>query len=214
MPEASLVPMERIERAILLLRGHKVMLDSDLAALYGVETKVLNQAVSRNIERFPEDFMFQLTEAEAILLRSQTVTLKTGRGQHRKYLPYAFTEQGVAMLSSVLKSPRAARVNIEIMRAFVRLRQMLQTNADLARKLAALEARYDAQFKVVFDAIRALMAPPEKARRSISFRVEEAGPVYRVRRGRRLRWPDDRGRMVRQPKDQRRQGTRAAASWK
>jgi hypothetical protein len=187
MPEASLVPMERIERAILMLRGHKVMLDSDLAALYGVETKALNQAVSRNIERFPEDFMFQLTEAEAILLRSQTVTLKTGRGQHRKYLPYAFTEQGVAMLSSVLKSPRAARVNIEIMRAFVRLRQMLQTNADLARKLAALEAKYDVQFKVVFDAIRELMAPPEKARRSIGFRVEEAGPMYRVRRGRRLR---------------------------
>jgi len=182
MPEASLVPMERIERAILLLRGHKVMLDSDLAALYGVETKVLNQAVSRNIERFPEDFMFQLTEAEAILLRSQTVTLKTGRGQQRKYLPYAFTEQGVAMLSSVLRSPRAVQANIEIMRAFVRLRQMLQTNADLARKLAALEAKYDAQFKVVFDAIRALMAPVRPQRRPIGFRVEEAGPRYRLRR--------------------------------
>ena len=128
MPEPSLVPMERIERAILLLRGHKVMFDSDLASLYGVETKVLNQAVSRNIERFPADFMFQLTEAEATRLRSQTVTLKTGRGHHRKYLPYAFTEQGVAMLSSVLRSPRAVRVNIEIMRACVRLRQMLQTN--------------------------------------------------------------------------------------
>ena len=176
--ERSLVPAERIERAILVLRGHKVMLDSDLATLYAVETKVLNQAISRNIERFPEDFMFQLTEAEAAFLRSQTVTLKTGRGQHRKYLPYAFTEQGVAMLSSVLRSPRAVQVNIEIMRAFVRLRQMLQTNADLARRLAALEKRYDAQFRVVFDAIRQLMAPPERSRRSIGFRVEEARPAY------------------------------------
>jgi hypothetical protein len=129
--------------------------------------------------------MFQLTEAEAILLRSQTVTLKTGRGQHRKYLPYAFTEQGVAMLSSVLRSPRAVQANIEIMRAFVRLRQMLQTNADLARKLAALEAKYDAQFKIVFDAIRALMAPVRPQRRPIGFRVEEAGPAYRRRRLRR-----------------------------
>jgi len=176
------VATERIERAILALRGHKVMLDSDLAALYGVDTKVLNQAVSRNIERFPEGFMFQLTEAEATLLRSQTVTLKTGRGQHRKYLPYAFTEQGVAMLSSVLRSPRAVQVNIGIMRAFVRLRQMLQTNAELARKLAALEAKYDAQFKVVFDAIRELMATPRPQRRPIGFRVEEAGPLYRLRR--------------------------------
>ncbi len=113
MSEQNLVPLERIERAILVLRGHKVMLDSDLATLYAVETKVLNQAISRNIERFPEDFMFQLTEAEAAFLRSQTVTLKTGRGQHRKYLPFAFTEQGVAMLSSVLRSPRAVRVNID-----------------------------------------------------------------------------------------------------
>ena len=178
MPEPSLVPMERIERAILLLRGHKVMLDSDLASLYGVETKVLNQAVSRNIERFPADFMFQLTEAEATRLRSQTVTLKTGRGHHRKYLPYAFTEQGVAMLSSVLRSPRAVQVNIEIMRAFVRLRRMLASNSGLARKLAQLERRYDAQFKIVFDAIRVLMAPPEKPRRGIGFRVEEGRPTY------------------------------------
>jgi hypothetical protein len=186
MPESSLVPLERIERAILMLRGHKVMLDSDLATLYAVETKVLNQAISRNMERFPEDFMFQLTEAEAAFLKSQTVTLKTGRGQHRKYLPYAFTEQGVAMLSSVLRSPRAVRVNIEIMRAFVRLREMIATNRDLARRLDDLEKRYDAQFKVVFDAIRQLRALPAKARRSIGFRVEEAGPVYRVRRSRRI----------------------------
>lgn len=115
------VPATRIEKRILFVRGQKVMLDSDLAALYGVKTKVLNQAVSRNSERFPEDFLFQRTEEEASRLRSQIVTLKVGRGQHRKYLPFAFTEQGVAMLSSVLRSPRAVRVNVEIMRAFVRL---------------------------------------------------------------------------------------------
>jgi hypothetical protein len=150
------------------------MLDADLAVLYGVEVKVLNQAVKRNIERFPEDFMFQLTAEEAATLRSQTVTLKPGRGRHRKYLPYAFTEQGVAMLSSVLRSRRAVLVNIEIMRAFVRLRQMLASHADLARKLEALEKKYDAQFKVVFDAIRELMAPPTpKHKRPIGFAQRE-----------------------------------------
>jgi hypothetical protein len=187
MPDPSLVPLERIERAIVVLRGHKVMLDSDLAALYGVKTKVLNQAVGRNIERFPEDFMFQLTEEEAIGLRSQIVTLKTRRGQHRKYLPYAFTEQGVAMLSSVLRSPRAVQVNIEIMRAFVRLRRMVASNAEPARRLHALEKKNDVQFKTVFDAIRALMTPPDKPQRSIRFRVEEAEPGYR--RGRLHRPP-------------------------
>lgn len=161
-PEPSrLVPPERITRAILLIRGQKVLLDEALAELYGVEVKVLNQAVRRNADRFPNDFMFQLTPEEVLSLRSQTVTLETGRGQHRKYRPYAFTEQGVAMLSSVLRSKRAVRVNIEIMRAFVQLRQMLASHADLARKLAALEKRYDAQFKVVFDAIRDLTTPPE-----------------------------------------------------
>ncbi|MBN1655081.1 MAG: ORF6N domain-containing protein [Deltaproteobacteria bacterium] len=170
MSEQSIVPTERIERAILVLRGYRVMLDTDLATLYKVDTRVLVQAVKRNADRFPTDFMFQLNEDEAELLRSQTVILeKGGRGQHRKYLPYAFTEQGVAMLSSVLRSPRAVQVNIEIMRAFVRLRQMLQQNADLARKLAALEKKYDAQFKVVFDAIRQLMAPPAKPKRRIGF---------------------------------------------
>ncbi len=183
----SLIPVERIERAILLIRGHKVMLDSDLASLYCVETKVLNQAVKRNLERFPEDFMFQLSEEEmenwrsqmaasdlSSGLRSRFVTLKGGRGQHRKYLPYAFTEQGVAMLSSVLRSPRAVAVNVEIMRAFVRLRRMLASHADLARKLDALEKKYDSQFRIVFDAIRQLMAPPEaKPRRKIGFQVEE-----------------------------------------
>lgn len=177
----AMVPAERIERSILLIRGHKVMLDEDLAALYEVELKVLNQAVKRNIDRFPEDFMFRLTAEEfdnlryqsgTSTLRSQIVTLKTGRGRHRKYLPYAFTEQGVAMLSSVLRSKRAVQVNIDIMRAFVRLRQMLASHADLARKLDALEKKYDAQFKVVFDAIRELMTPPEPKRRTIGFRAE------------------------------------------
>ena len=164
------IPLERVESHIFLVHGQKVMLDEDLAELYEVEVKVLNQAVKRNAERFPADFMFQLTTEEAARLRSQNVTLKTGRGQRRKYLPYAFTEQGVAMLSSVLRSHRAVRVNIEIMRAFVRLRRLLASNTELARKLAALERKYDAQFKVVFDAIRELMIPPEpKKKRHIGF---------------------------------------------
>ena len=183
MSKASLIPVERIERRILLLRGQKVMLDFELAELYGVRAKVLNQSVKRNIERFPEDFMFQLSEEETLLImRSQFVTSSsasnskstktpsanwsqfvTSSKKHRglAYRPYAFTEQGVAMLSSVLRSPRAVQVNIAIMRAFVQLRQMLASNAELARKLAALEAKYDEQFKVVFDAIRELMTKPE-----------------------------------------------------
>jgi len=169
--QTSLIPAERIEQSILLLRGQKVMLDSDLATLYGVETKVLLQAVKRNLDRFPDDFMFQLDGEEWNALRSQFVTLNkpTGRGQHRKYRPYAFTEQGVAMLSSVLRSPQAVAVNIEIMRAFVRLRRLLATHADLARKLDALERKYDAQFKVGFDAIRQLMAPPPAKRPELGF---------------------------------------------
>ena len=167
--EQRVVPMEHIEGKILVIRGHKVILDATLASLYGVEVKALNQAVRRNIERFPRDFMFQLTVEEAARLRSQIVILESRRGRHRKYLPYAFTEQGVAMLSSVLHSPRAAQVNIEIMRAFVRLRQMLQTNAELAKKLAALEKKYDTQFRVVFDAIRELMTPPMAPRRRIGY---------------------------------------------
>ena len=164
---SPLIPRERISQAILLLRGQKVMLDADLAVLYGVETKTLVQAVKRNIERFPEDFMFQLTKQEFDNLRSQSVTSSWGG---RRYPPYAFTEQGVAMLSSVLRSERAVQVNIEIMRAFVSLRQMLVTNTALARKLATLEKKYDAQFKVVFDAIRELMKPPEpKKKRPIGF---------------------------------------------
>ena len=136
------------------------MLDADLAELYGVETRALLQAVSRNQKRFPEDFMFQMSKEEYELLRSQIVISKKGRGG-RRYLPYAFTEQGVAMLSSVLRSERAVQVNIEIMRAFVRLRELVATHKELARKLEALEKRYDSQFRVVFDAIRELMRPPE-----------------------------------------------------
>lgn len=166
----SLVPVERIEKRILFLRGHKVMLDTDLADLYGVSTKRLNEQVRRNIKRFPDDFMFQLTVEEAESLKSQNATLKPGRGRHRKYLPYVFTEQGVAMLSSVLNSERAVQVNIEIMRAFVRLRGLIATHKDLARKLEELEKKYDAQFKAVFDAIRELMKPPERQTKQIGFR--------------------------------------------
>ena len=167
----SLIPVDRIEKIILLLRRQKVMLDADLAGLYGVETKVLVQAVKRNLERFPEDFMFQLSREEYDNLRSQSVTSSDWGG--RRYPPYAFTEQGVAMLSSVLRSQRAIQVNIEIMRTFIRLRQMLASHAELARKLAALEKKYDAQFKDVFEAIRQLMAPPEQKRRAIGFRKED-----------------------------------------
>lgn len=169
MTKTSLIPVERIERSILLLRGQKVMLDSDLAELYGVEIRVLNQAVKRNMKRFPSDFMFQLNEEEFESLRSQFVTLKKGRGQHRKYLPYAFTEQGVAMLSSVLNSDKAIEVNILIMRAFVKLREMIASNKDLAKRLDELEKKYDAQFKIVFDAIRRLMTPPEPKKKKIGF---------------------------------------------
>ncbi len=162
------IPPERIERRILLIRRQKVMLDADLAELYEVETKELNRAVRRNASRFPEDFMFQLSEQEYEGLRCQFGTSNEGRGG-RRYTPYAFTEQGVAMLSSVLRSPRAVLVNIAIMRAFVKLREMLASHKDLARRLEEMESRYDAQFKAVFDAIRELMKPPEKPRRRIGF---------------------------------------------
>ena len=145
------------------------MLDYDLAKLYGVETKILNQAVKRNTKRFPRDFMFQLNFQEVSGSRSQFVTLK--RGQNIKYRPYAFTEHGILMLSSVLSSERAVQVNIEIMRAFVKLREMLASHKDLALKLAAMEKKYDSQFKVVFDAIRELMTPPEPKPRRIGFRA-------------------------------------------
>jgi hypothetical protein len=157
------------QQKILLLRGERVMLDADLAALYGVTTSALVQAVKRNPGRFPSDFVFQLAPEEHAVLKSQIVISRREHGG-RRTAPYAFTEQGVAMLSSVLRSPRAVHVNVEIIRAFVRLREMLTTHADLARKLAALEKKYDAQFRVVFDAIRELMEPPAKPRRSIGFR--------------------------------------------
>jgi len=155
------------ERRILLIRQHRVMLDYDLAALYGVETRALKQAVRRNRDRFPADFMFELASNEVAALVSQNVI--PGRGKLGGARPMAFTEQGVAMLSSVLRSPQAVQVNIAIMRAFVRLRELLLTNAELARKLAALEAKYDAQFKSVFDAISQLMAPPSTPTREIGY---------------------------------------------
>ena len=170
---SGLIPAARIDRRILLVRGHRVMLDRDLAALYGVPTKRLNEQVRRNLGRFPPDFMFQLTAREAEALRSQLATSKPGRGG-RRYAPYVFTEQGVAMLSSVLNSDRAIQVNIEIMRAFVRLRSMAASYTELARKVDALERRYDAQFKEVFDAIRNLMGLGSGGpRRRIGFRTGE-----------------------------------------
>jgi hypothetical protein len=160
-----------VERQILFLRGERVLLDRDLAALYQVKPIALRQAVKRNKDRFPADFLFQLTEGEAKVLVSQSVIpSQQSLGGH---LPYAFTEQGVAMLSSVLRSERAVRVNVEIMRAFVRLREILSANTDLARKLTRLEHKYDAQFKVVFDAIRQLMTPPpEPPRKKIGFKAD------------------------------------------
>ena len=172
----TVVPIESIVNKIIFLRSEKVLLDLDLAQLYGVETKQLKRAVRRNIDRFPPDFMFELTKEEYDSLRYQFGTLK--RGEHSKYLPMAFTEQGVEMLSSVLKSRSAIEVNIAIMRAFVELRKMISSHANLERKLIALEKKYDEQFKVVFDAIRALMAPTEKPKQKIGFEVKEPRARY------------------------------------
>jgi hypothetical protein len=169
------ISVERIEKAILLIRGEKVLLDKDLALLYGVSTSVLNKAVTRNIDRFPSDFMFQLTRQEFSELMFHFGT--SSWGGTRK-LPRAFTEQGVAMLSSVLKSKRAVRVNIEIMRAFAKLRRMLASNDELARKLDGLERKYDEQFRVVFEAIRQLMTPQDRPRKKIGFEVKEAAGRY------------------------------------
>jgi hypothetical protein len=161
--------LSQLDRAIVELRGQRVMLDAELALLYEVQTRELVQGVKRNIERFPDDFMFQLTAGEFARLRSQTVISNPGGRGGRRRAPYAFTEQGVAMLSSVLRSRRAVLVNVEIMRAFVRLRRVLQANAELARRLRALERKSNTRFKVVFDAIRELMAPPLTPRRQIGF---------------------------------------------
>lgn len=168
LSQKSLIPVERVERAILFLRGRNVIIDADLASLYEVETKALLRAVKRNIERFPPDFMFQLTRREFARLRCQFGTSKSRGG--RRYRPCAFTEQGVAMLSSVLRNPRAVAVNIEIMRAFVNLRQLLGSNVELAKRLEALERKYDGQFHEVFQAIRELMAAPKRPLRTIGFR--------------------------------------------
>jgi len=168
--QSPIIPPERIDQLIILVRGQKVILDRDLASLYGVTTGNLNKAVSRNRERFPADFMLQLTSGE---LRSLIFHFGTSTWGGTRKPPRAFTEQGVAMLSSVLRGDRAVQVNIEIMRAFVRLRRMLQANADLASRLLALEKKYDAQFKAVFDAIRQLMAPPSGKKERIGFSVKE-----------------------------------------
>ncbi len=155
----DIISLKQVKNHIFFIRGQKVMLSTDLASLYEVEPRVLVQSVKRNIERFPEDFMFQLTKEEFNDLKSQIVT--SSWGGLRRATPYAFTEQGIAMLASVLRSKRAIHVNVEIMRAFVQLRKMLASNASLARKLKSLEKKYDEQFAVVFEAIRALMEPPK-----------------------------------------------------
>ena len=178
--DAALVPQDKIVSKIYLIRDKKVMLDRDLAELYCVKNKALKQAVRRNIKRFPADFMFELTKEENLSLRSQNVTLK--RGQHSKYLPFAFTEQGVAMLSSVLNSDRAIQVNIQIMRAFSQLRQMLSTHEELKRKIDAMERKYDRQFKVVFDALTQLIETESKPKKKIGFEVKESAASYRKRK--------------------------------
>src|SRR3989338_2072311 len=167
MKMKALIPQERIEKHIYVIRGHKVILDVELALLYEVKTGALNRALRRNQERFPKDFTFQLTKEEFESLKIYQETLKNQGG--RRYLPYVFTEQGVAMLSSVLKSKRAVQVNIEIMRTFVRLREYAITHVDLAKKIALMEKNYDAKFKVVFDALRQLMTPPTTTKRKIGF---------------------------------------------
>lgn len=180
MTESTLIPIERVEQAIYLIRGHKVMLDRDLAGLYGVETKALNQAVKRNADRFPTDFVFRLSAEE----KNELVTIcdRFNTMKHSTSCPLVFTEQGVAMLSGVLRSPRAAEVNITIMRTFVKMRKMLQSSEELSRKLAELESNYDEQFRLVFEAIRELMIPPEPKSKPIGFHVREESAVYTVRK--------------------------------
>jgi aromatic ring-opening dioxygenase LigB subunit len=177
MADPTLLPIERVERTILILRGHRVILDSDLAALYGVPVKRLNEQVKRNTDRFPEDFAFTLTTEEYEALRSQIATLDTGRGEHRKYLPRAFTEHGALMAASVLSSPKAVEMSIFVVRAFVRLRQMLAANRQLAAKLNELErkvAAHDQNITALFQAVRGLMAGPDKPKRKIGFRQDQA----------------------------------------
>jgi ATP-dependent Clp protease ATP-binding subunit ClpA len=186
----AVVSLDRVESLILSMRGRRVILDSDLARLYGVTTKRLNEQVRRNFGRFPADFMFRLTVEEAEALRSQNATSKAGRGG-RRYAPYAFTEHGAIMLASVLNTTRAVDVSVYVVRVFVRLREMMATNREVAMKLQELDrkvAGHDEAIRSLVQAIRRLMAPPRPQRRSIGFRVEEAGPRYRLRR------PPQRGR--------------------
>ena len=176
----KLVPIELIASKIYLIRNIKVMLDRDLAELYGVETKVLKQAVRRNIDRFPVDFMFEMTEMEFEDWRSQFVTSKSDK-MGLRYKPMAFTEQGVAMLSSVLRSKRAIHVNIQIMRAFTQLRKMLSTHKDLKRKIESMEKKYDEQFQIVFEAIKQLLTEEEKPKKRIGYTVKEKQKAYAKR---------------------------------
>ncbi len=172
----SLVAMEVVERKILLIRGQKVILDVDLAELYGVTTKVFNQAVKRNIDRFPKDFMVQLTAEEAFTIRSQFVTASK---RNIRYLPFAFTEHGIIMAASILNSQRAIDASVYVVRAFVKLREMISTHKDLARKLSALEKKYDGQFHIVFEAIHKLIEVEEKPKRKIGFIARERQAEYR-----------------------------------
>ena len=195
----EIIPTEQIALRIRHFRGEKVLLDFDLAALYGVETRVLNQAVRRNADRFPADFMFQLSSKETETLsqlvtpsvaghdvsNSSQIVMSSGKYRGKRYRPYAFTEQGVAMLSSVLNSESAVKMNIAIMRAFVQLRRALETNRELARRFSELERRidkHDAEIDAILEAIRQLMAPPEKPRREIGFHVREEAARYRTRK--------------------------------
>ena len=171
-----MIPDELVMNKIYFVRGQKIMLDRDLAELYGVETKVLNQAVKRNADRFPEDFMFQLTKDEWEFLRSQFVTLETGRGKYPKFLPFAFTEQGVAMLSSVLKSETAIRVNIQIIRVFTRMREMIMTHKDILVQLEKMEKKltgHDEDLALVFKYLKQLLNPPQPPRQKIGFKRKD-----------------------------------------
>ena len=184
----EIIPIERIARSIYVLCDQKVILDADLAVLYGVATKVLNQAVQRNRDRFPSDFTFRLTPSEsAMVLNWSQIVTSSRKHRGKSYRPFAFTEQGVAMLSSVLKSDRAVKVNIAIMRAFVKLRQALEMNRELARKFEELERRvgkHDEEITAILEAIRQLMSPPKKPHRQIGFHVREKAARYRAPNGR------------------------------
>lgn len=172
----SIIPVEKIEQKIFFIRKQKVMLDSDLATLYGVSTKRLNEQLRRNLKRFPEDFMFQLSKDEYESLRSQIATLKTGRGRHRKYSPYVFTEHGAIMLATILNSAVAIQASIQVVRAFVRLREFLAANKELARKLKNLEKKIDTQDEkiyTIFEALKQLMQPTQKQKGKIGFKRDQ-----------------------------------------